>query len=80
MSRRLDPYLLNWLPLKSLSQWVLCSRVNRRESALPNAYWQLIFAALKSYASEPVRTVTRAAVVALMTRPPRSPMWPMIGT
>jgi hypothetical protein len=41
LSRRLDPYLLNWLPLTSLSQWVLCSRVNRRESALPNAHRQL---------------------------------------
>src|SRR6202041_2357928 len=33
-----------WLPLTSLSQWVLCSRVNRRESALPDAHRQLIFA------------------------------------
>ena len=27
----------------SLCQWVLCSRVNRRESVLPNAHRQLIF-------------------------------------
>jgi hypothetical protein len=37
------------------------------ESALPNAHRQLIFAALTSYASEPMSTATRAAVVALKT-------------
>jgi hypothetical protein len=48
-------------------RWALCSRVNRRESALPNARRQLIFAALTSYPSEPVSTATRAAVIALKT-------------
>jgi hypothetical protein len=37
------------------------------ESALPNAHRQLIFAALTSYASEPMSTATRAAVVDLKT-------------
>ena len=65
LSVRLDRYLFNWQPLTSLSQRVLCSRVNRRESTLPNAHRQLIFAAFASYASEAVSTVTRAAAVAL---------------
>ena len=40
----------------------LCSRVNRRESALPDAQRELIFAALTSYASEFVSTATRAVL------------------
>jgi hypothetical protein len=68
--RRLEPYgsdsSLN--PVTSdCPPWVLRSRVNRRESALPNAHRQLIFASLTPYASEPMSTATRAAVVALKT-------------
>ena len=67
LSRRLDRHLLIWPPLASLSQWPLCSRVNRCDSALRSIHRQLIFAALTSYASDPVRTAARAAVVVLKT-------------